>query len=71
MLLLELLGSGGKDQGSRDVLKVPETGGAVVGEEGGGAVLQDHHIALVESIYESAIYRLRLYYKVHHDHIII
>ena len=63
MLLLELLGSGGKDQGSKVALKVPEAAGEDEGEEG-GAMLQDHHIALVESIYESAIYRLRLYYKV-------
>lgn len=27
-------------------------------------LLQDHHIALIENIYESAILRLRLYYKV-------
>lgn len=27
-------------------------------------LLQDHHIALIENIYESSILRLRLYYKV-------
>ena len=27
-------------------------------------LLQDHHVALIENIYESAILRLRLYYKV-------
>ena len=60
MLLLELLGGAG-DRGAKKQSGTPEVEGA---EEEGSALLQDHHIALVESIYESAILKLRLYYKV-------
>ena len=39
--------------------------GRLLGESSGPA-LHDHHIALVESIYESSILQLRLFYKARH-----
>lgn len=36
----------------------------LLGSSSSGAMLQDHHIALVENIYESSILQLRLFYKV-------
>lgn len=38
---------------------------------GGGATLQDSHVALVESVYEAAILQLRLFYKGTHDEIFL
>ena len=77
MLLTELLAGsgGGKEEPKTSSEKpTPEREGGVEAEgtaklevEGDsdvGPILQDHHIALVEHIYESAILRLRLYYKV-------
>lgn len=54
MLLLELLEGEKPDASKTDhgAVKSPSP------------VLQDHHIALIENIYESAILRLRLYYRV-------
>ena len=62
MLLWELLGGSQSPAPS----KVETAGGGGGGGEGGGAapVLQDHHIALVESIHESARLKLRMFYKV-------
>ena len=37
----------------------------------GGAVLQDSHVALVESVYEAAVLQLRLFYKGAHDEIFL
>ena len=56
MLLWELLGGGQNSAPQR----VEGDGGS--GE--GAPVLQDHHIALVENIYESARLKLRMFYKV-------
>lgn len=36
----------------------------VEGASATSPLLHDHHVALIENIYESAILRLRLYYKV-------
>ena len=38
---------------------------------GAGPALQDHHVALVESIYEAAILQLRLFYKGSRDEIFL
>ncbi len=55
MLLWELLGGGQSPA-------PPKAEGA--GGDEGGPVLQDHHIALVEHIHESARLKLRMFYKV-------
>ncbi len=47
-----------------DIQKVGVVEGVAVADEEHVPVLQDHHVALVENIYESAICKLRLYYKV-------
>lgn len=52
MLLQELL-DGGKGKDGVAAIMMEQS-----------PMLQDRHIALVENIYESAILRLRLYYKV-------
>ncbi len=54
MLLYGLLGT------STTTTTSPQLEGAAIASP----LLQDHHVALIESIYESAILRLRLYYKV-------
>ena len=38
---------------------------------GGGFILQDSHVALVESVYEAAILQLRLFYKGSRDEIFL
>ena len=38
---------------------------------GAGPALQDHHVALVESVYEAAILQLRLFYKGSRDEIFL
>ena len=38
---------------------------------GRGYTLQDHHVALVESVYEAAILQLRLFYKGSRDEIFL
>jgi hypothetical protein len=53
MLLYRLLGTS-------TTTTSPQLEGAAIASP----LLQDHHVALIESIYESAILRLRLYYKV-------
>lgn len=76
MLLTELLtGSEGQKDGDKtssatptaegeDGAEAAEGSATPDGGSDGGALLQDHHIALVEHIYESAILKLRLHYKV-------
>jgi hypothetical protein len=76
MLLTELLAGGeGKEEererkgtsSSEDPIVEgvgTEAGGGVDVATNRGTVLQDHHVALVEHIYESAALRLRLFYKV-------
>lgn len=63
MLLMELL-RGAMAGGNSTATTDPQSRGPNVEAEGSTAMLQDHHIALVESIYESAILRLRMFYRV-------
>lgn len=58
MLLLELLGVASGDSAAA------ASGGDAAASGNRGPVLQDYHIALIENIYESAVLRLRLFYKV-------
>lgn len=62
MLLMELLR--GTRDGGNSTTTDPRSRGPNVEAKGSTAMLQDHHIALVESIYESAILRLRMFYRV-------
>lgn len=70
MLLTELLEDQQEGGDVEKPAKAAGADGAVSGavgkeeEEEGRARLQDHHIALVEHIYESAKFRLRMFYSV-------